>query len=1193
MNKTKLGVKQLKEKVERLAKCVFEYEKPDILLSEEEIVISVDAGRTYTGNFTIKNTRNTSFKGVLYSSYPLFYLKQDSFIGAENQISYEFLGDYGKPGEVIKGNICIVSECGEIQLPFTITIEAPYLNSSLGKVRDLFNFTNLAKSDWAEAIKLLKTREFSQVITYHDVKYQLLHHGLIRGRSASQALEEFLVTIRKKLHVNFIVDKNVLNYNIGSDNIMDKVTLMKDNWGYAEIRVTTDVPFITLDHKIIWSDYFVGNTYPLEFVLNPEFMRPGINYGRIYLTTVHDTMIVEVTCKCNKGQKEKNEDYKKYRKYAYTVIDNYLNFRLNKLSLEEYVTQTSPALQDLMTAADKDFYQLIYLHLLIVSGKEAEAGTQLEELQAKAEVWKFTALIKYCGYLYLKAMHTKEDAAIEEALHAARESYDQTSDWRLLWILFYIDKKYEHNKALKLAEIKQQFERGCKSPILYYEAVTAISEEPALLHELSAFEIQILNWGTKNNCIKEETAILFTYMAGRRKNYHNLIYNCLVRLYKDFQMKDMLSAICSLLIKGHKRNTRYFKWFCLGVEEQLRITELYEYYMYTLDEMGDVVLPQPILLYFIYNSNLSDRKKAFLYAYIIKNKEKLSTIYQNYYKRMEQFACRLLKEHAINPNLALLYEEIITKQGMTAEVAAELPYVMFKYEIGCNNPLIKGVCVVHKEMEEEVYVPLTGGCAQVDIYTGNAEILLIDTMDNRYSTTVDYTLNKLMPWEYYGESCFTHGAVHPMLLLNLSDKAEVYQKFDEQSVEIRNLLLQVKGLTKAFYSKILLDLIQYYYDNFQGERLQPYLQKIDLKELKKDDRNKLIEILIIRDNYETAKEAAWEFGYDGVATKRLIKLCSYLLQESQEEVEDKYLAKLAFYIFKEGKYNDEILQYLVENFNGATEDMYRLWEAANGFELNTAALEERLLGQILFAESYLKKGIDVFLKYYKRGTNHKLIRSFLCYYAYRYVVMDRVLKPELFDIMKKELVYEDNDVCMLALLKEFSTQKQFTDNEIELIDYNLHKFVERGIVLPFFKRFQDVLSLSPGINDRFYIEYISNPANKVTIHYRLQDKKSTNEFITEEMKDVYLGIYVKDFILFCNESIQYYISEEDSQGQTTITESVNVQLGQDMELEEDTRYNQLNFMLTALEMQDDKTLSECIKNYYMQQSVIKDLFKPL
>lgn len=75
-------------------------------------------------------------------------------------------------------------------------------------------------------------------------------------------------------------------------------------------------------------------------------------------------------------------------------------------------------------------------------------------------------------------------------------------------------------------------------------------------------------------------------------------------------------------------------------------------------------------------------------------------------------------------------------------------------------------------------------------------------------------------------------------------------------------------------------------------------------------------------------------------------------------------------------------------------------------------------------------------------------------------------------------------------------------------------------------------------------------------------------------KNAYQGIHVKEFILFYNENIQYYITEEEEHGQIAVTESVNVQLDHNMKLEEDTRYNQLNFMLTALDVQDDKTLME-------------------
>ena len=208
----------------------------------------------------------------------------------------------------------------------------------------------------------------------------------------------------------------------------------------------------------------------------------------------------------------------------------------------------------------------------------------------------------------------------------------------------------------------------------------------------------------------------------------------------------------------------------------------------------------------------------------------------------------------------------------------------------------------------------------------------------------------------------------------------------------------------------------------------------------------------------------------------------------------------------------------------------------------------------------------------------------------KYLFMDRVIQPELFPIMKRELTYEENEVCMLALLKQLSQEDNLGDGEKEIVDYNLHKMIQKGIILPFFKKFQNSVTLPSRINDRIFVEYITNPSHKVTIHYRLEGKDGMDDFITEEMKNVYLGIHVKEFILFYNENIQYYITEEEEEGQIAVTESVNVQLDHNMKLEEDTRYNQLNFMLTALEVQDDKTLIESLSSYYKLNYVADKLF---
>ncbi len=1187
----------MKEKVDRLAKGVFEYEIPGILLSEEELFITVDAGKIYSGSFTIKNNKNTPIKGILYSSSELFRLEQDRFTGEENVIHYSFYGNNMNPLETAKGEVCIVSDCGEIILPFTVNIEAPYLNSSIGKIKDLFNFTNLAKADWSEAIKLFKSKEFKQILVHHDTKYLLLYQNIIKSRSNSQALEEFLIAIRKKLQLNITIDKAVLQYDIRDESIMDKLTLVKDNWGFAEIRVSTDAPFLSLEHKIIWSENFVGNTYPLEFVLNPEYMRSGNNYGRIFLTTAHGTLVVEVSCHCNKPGRDRDINRKKAGGCRQKLTGNYLEFRMGRMPLEAYVTEAGALLEQLMEldVKNQDLYHLMQIHILIISGNDGKARQILQEYKAAAENWKQSTIVLYCVYLYLLALLGKDEVSIQEALHTIRSYYESSChDWQLLWLLIHTDKKYDINKAQKLEEIKEQYKEGLRSPILYFEAAMVFNEEPSLLHELQEFELQVLNWDIRNDYITEEAAMQFTYLAGKRKHFSGVVHHCLARLYDKYHSKDVLNAICSLLIKGQQRSSKYFNWYQEGVNEQLRITELYEYYMYSVNENADTVLPQQILLYFIYNSNLNDRKKSYLYAYIVKNKEALPTIYRSYWKRIEQFIFKQIGAHNINANLSLLYEELISQQGLAQEMAVELPYVMFKHEIVCHNPNMKGVAVVHKEMKEEAYIPLVNGTALADLYTEDAEVFLVDGFENRYAATAEYTLNKLMHWEYYINTCHEMKVNHPMVLLNLSEKAQTYLKFDEQSIEIRKTILDIKGLNEAYYNKINLDLIHYYYDNFEGDLLEAYLNKIDLHGLDKGDRDKIIEFFIIRDLNDKALTALAEFGFEGIAVKRLIKLCSNLLRNcKEEENKNDIIVSLAYHIFKAGKYNEEILEYLVKHYFGTTGEMYRLWEAAAGFEMETAYLEERLLGQMLFAESYLTNSFAVFLKYYKRGTNHKLIKAFLSYNAYKYLVMDRVINPELFQIMKRELTYEDNEVCMLALLKKLSQEGSHTDGEVELIDYNLHKYIRQGIILPFFKKFQNVITLPSRINDRIFVEYVTDPAHKVTIHYRLEGKSTSDEFISEDMKNIYLGIHMKEFILFYNESIQYYVTEENEEGQVAVTESVNVRLDNSMKLEEDTRYNHINFMLTALEVQDDKTLIESLSNYYRVNYVVSKAFKIL
>lgn len=1192
---------RLKEKIEQLSKGVFTYQVPDIILSEEKIEMTVESGKTFQGSFSIKNSDNSSMKGILYSNNKRFQLLEENFIGEENLIYYEINMEHLNSGEVIKGEVSIICSDGETSLPFIVTVETPYSMTSLGKIKDMFHFTNLAKEDWAEAVKLFKSADFEKIFLQYDKKSRTQYRYLMRSISSSQAMEEFLITMRKKLPINLKIDKSSLSFTVTQGKYMDKIVLTKDSWGYLEIKVSADEPFIIPDHKIVWADNFIGSTYNLEFMINSEFLRAGMNYGRLYLKTVHQELIVDITCEYIVEGKERDLSVRKKKSFEMKLLQNYISFRTRKMSVEQYVSESKILIQYLGTEIDDVFYDLIRIHLNIISGDTGLAVEQLQSFKDREETIKDNSILCYCGYLYLNALLKKDDETIRSTVDEITRYYTNSHfDWKILWLLLYLDTKYDHNRSLKLSDMKRQFDLGCHSPVLYYEVIAVFNEEPVLLKELSSFWLQAVYFGIKNDILSKDAAAQFTYLAQHQKSFNKLIYQGLVLLYKKYQSKDILTAICSILIRGQKVDNKYFPWYCLGVDSQLRITQLHEYYMYALAEEDHVTLPQSILLYFMYNTTLTEQKKAYLYADIIKNKETNPAMYQSYYKKIESYCLKQLGNNMINESLSIIYEEILTEDTLTKDMAANLTNILFRHQLYCANPNIKGICVIHKEIDEEIIIPLKDGSAQINIFTNDAEVFLIDNNDNRYIKTIDYTLNPLIQSWKYLDKCFELCPSNKMLLLCLYEKAESYHKFDRNSMEIRKRILELENIRVKYKETILSILIQYYYDNFEGELLDSYLLQVDVKYLSKNERGKVIEYMIIRKFTDYAKNLLMQYGYEGISVKRIMKLVSSLIMSGNQEEKQDFLLELSHYILKEGKYNDIILKYLVKYYNGTTKEMLNIWKAAKGFDIPTVELEERLLGQVLFTETYMAEGGKVFINYYKEGSNKKLIRAFLSYYAYKYLVNDRVVQTEIFDIIKRESFYEENEVCMIALLKYFSFKENLTEDEIKLIDFNLHKLMENGIILPFYQLFNNRMSIPESIRNKYYIEYKANPKKKVSIYYRFHEQcgsEDTSEikeedFIKETMKNVYEGIFVKDILLFYHEGFDYYIVEEDSETEIK-SELISIKMDYLPEIADRSRYQQINRMMQLMEEKETDLLKETMEQYICVEYIANEIFKPL
>jgi hypothetical protein len=1180
----------MKEKIERFSRGEFEYELPYVCLSEEEIELTVEAGKAYEGTFTISNSIGRPMQGCVYSSNRLMQIANPEFQEAVNTIAYHFNAQALRTGSETKGEFHIISDCRELSLPFRVQTEAPYCMSSLGKIKDLFQFTNLAKTDWSEAKRIFKSEEFQRIFLDNEEQYKVIYQNLLDNTSTSQALEEFLIAVHKKASVRLEIDKTQVEYNVLEEIISDKLTLTRSQWGYSEIRVNTDAPFLKLEQKLLWADQFEGNTQSIFYTINPKLLRCGNNFGHIWITTAHQTITATILCKYRRADRKAKTNRLK-QKGEFTLADAYLSFRLKRINYSEYWEETEAIIEKLPGPEISYSRDLLKTYLAVISGKNNLAEEFMSDFAKEEAILKKRSIPEYCAYLYLVALYRKDDAVTLNAADTLRGFYTNGyHDWRILWFLLYTDKLYERNKKKKLEDIKEQFDLGCRSPVLYYEAVCIINEEPYLMNELSDFEIQVLNYGIKNWILSREAANQYTYLAGKKKAFHPLIFRGLLKLYDEFDQMEILSAICSLLIKGMKKSEKYHEWYRLGAEAQLHITGLYEYYMYSIGDSQQNKVAQPVLLYFIYNSNLSDAKKAFLYSGVVKNRDINEAVYRSYYKKMEVFTLKMLESHHINRDLAILYHEFLGKITIGPEESKHLPYILYRNELICNNPNMVSAIVLHKEFNTEECVQLKEGKAQVDIYSGNAAVFFADTFGNRYYSSVEYTLTPYMNAEEYEKYCIEYCS-HPMLLLHLFDRYQSYRILNSESIELRKKVLMMNGLSKEYITYCCQTLIDYYYENYDDELLDNYLKQLELDYVRQNERSKYIELMMIRGLYQKALKAIEKYGAEGTPLNRVVKLCSGFIKLPDTDTIPEDMVNLCYYVFSQDKYDEAVLRCLIDTFSGSTREMYRVWQASMEFELPSHDLEERLLMQILFAGSYIEDSYRVFFSYYKEVTNHVLVRAFLSYYAYRYLVHDQLIDRELFPIMKRELFYEENDVCLLAWLKYNAAQHSLSDSEIVFAEYNIMRLVRKGITLPFYFDYKDILNLPDQILDKLYIYYHADPRKRIYIHYRLSEEDS-QEYTTQRLPNIFMGIHGMEFVLFYHEGLQYYITEEMDED-TNITESYNVHYECEVLKEDEANYSSINLMLMAVEMQDDTTLLGLMEDYAKREYMISACFRQL
>lgn len=1179
----------MRARIGQIAAGRFNGTKPILAFSEETIDLSVIEGRSEAGSFVIESTNQIKICGIVYSTNPRMECLNPHFEGEKVRIRYQFNSKGLTEGDTCEGKFVIVCNQIEYSLSFCARITRLYAEASTGAVKSLDDFTRLAASNWDEAYHLFYNRNFLNTIPYDNVYERLTYEGFACARQSGQNMEEFLIGVNKKQPVSISVDKSEEIFMASKEPQSGCFTITKDNWGYTEIRLRTDCEFIKLSKPVLTLDDFIGKTYLYEYIIDASAMHAGRNFGRIYIDGVYQSFTIDITAgvRDDDGSISDIAVTKDIKECMVGIMELYTSFRLKRIVTGVWANETISILNHLHALVpDEHMYELMKAQAFIINRQRQEAKWILDDFKhsnpdKKAPIWGY--------YLYLMTLLEREPSYVDNMTHEVELIFYENPDSVLLfWVLLFLRDQYFDDSAGKLKDIKYWVLRGCSSPYLYIEAYYLISQDPYLIKELSVFELRILSWAVKEKALTKELAGAIFEAVDLAGGFDNRVYELLTAAYEICPEAEYVGIICSYLIKGHKNDTCFHKWFELGIENKLRLTGLYESYLLTMDDRQISPVPKIIQMYFSFDNKLPYRKLAVLYNNIIAAKETEPEVYHKYRKAMGRFAMDQAQLRHIDDNLAVLYEDMLELGFINEELSAAFSDIIYTHKLIVFDKRIVRAIIYQNEMKEPQIVPVTDQCAYFELFSNDYVILFEDSRGYRYVKSISYRLQRLMDAEKYLDRCISLSPDRPQYIVSHFKHVRDYSDFTKDDLKLFKPVFYSESFSDSYKAVMGYRILKYCQLHDYEDYVRPFLQSINFDTLQKDARKYLIDMLVSNRLYEKAYDMAMEYGIDMLAAASKVVLCENALKV--QHVDDDFMVQLAISAFKTGKYSDLVLKYLCENYTGPTDELINLWHAADKFSISSMKLDERILEQGIYTQIEPEKISDIFMEYYKRAGNEKLILAYISLVAHGYLHSGGCKADFIFDIIEKRFIGNRtlNDACQLALLKHFAEKTDITQAELEIEDTLLKYYIYNNMYFDFFARLDYRLLEKYFIYDKAFLQYESTPGTHVVLHYSRDE--DGEEFNSEDMVEMYDGIYVKTFVIFFGELIRYYITEEHDNS-IEVKESNRLTCNNIPGDNDHSRYNLINEMIISDTLSDETTLKSNIDEYKRLDAATKQLFK--
>ncbi len=1168
------------DKIKAYASLKFHMDHPEISFDNGDLSGEIPEGQTFSGSFSITSSNDVPITGNVEVFDHRIELLNGEFKTTSFTVSFMVHAEDMKADSVISGAFHVLTNGGEYDVPYSYNVVNRSFFTAGGVIHNLKEFADCAQINFDEAVKELYNPDFLEILLNGDehIEDRRIYLSLLSSPIREQALEEFLITtgVKDKIELKTSRSDAVIRYD--KEDCSKDITITKNNWGYIDAEISCEDKAVYLAKTHLTRDDFIGKEAKIPVVVSIDQLSEDEYDIPLKISSVYQELEFKLQIRKKSRSKKKQHGEATFmfsnlslkKTYQSQLIGDYIDYRAGRLPLQQYTNRSIECADELMKLEESHhWYRLVRLHMYIMKKDKVRVAQEIENIENYEEMMLDDDLsIAY--FAYLKALNSSSDDDIEYAIDINSECMSRHPDeFAYFFMLSYLDPDLIEDRSAVYDGLLALYERGCNSPFLYFEACDLINEYPHIMRDFNDFLLQTINWAYKRGDLTRDVIARVLELAKEHKSYNRKLLKFLMRVYKDTPDDDVLYIICTMLIKGNITDSMSHYYYSLGIDKSFKLIGLMECYLKSIDDSDYPVLPKSVVLYFSYSSErLDEDMLAYLYSNVVVNRMAYGATFNEYESQIKDFVISEVMKGRIGEHLLVLYKEYLSDSHIIANVAPKLPDILFMNRFTCDNPDIVEVILEYDECDKVERARVQDGLAYLDCVTKNVGITLIDRRGNRYIGSIDYKLEPLFDDEEYLPYCYQADQNSFKLLLRLADFGWSSEEIDYEIIKVFKALLLFDGLKSGYRKRLNAAILEYFYHQYEGDIFEGYLRELSLSNLDSDNQALAMGYMIERELYDQAYEAVKELGYYRLSDDNMKDLLTYEVELDDVEVDD-VLIGMSYELFHREMYTESILKYMIRYAKGGNNELMAIYKVAKNNHLECTDLIERIIIQAIMVDCYDDDMIGVFLDYLKCDYDRYVYQAFVNALSYRIFIKSAPITEDIGAILrdgflKGHVTHELNQAALLYIYsKNLDQAKEDVNIVTDIIDF----FVKKDMLMPFMAAFSDIIEIPEECYVKSFLTYIDSPMKNIDVHIKKRDLRRS-ESRTERMREYFMGYYVKDFVLFDNEEIDYYLTVNDDDKVVRV-EQADLPLYRPASGDETSAFSMINRMVKGLKDEED------------------------